>query len=186
MRVQADGDYIQCIEDLFDVGVKKKHKFNDYDVKVYENIRSMVNDIKKQDREHGLSRMVAGYAWKWQTGKGLADHDIKIDGLKMKWNSVTKDWVNSPNAINEIGCIHTVQGYDLNYVGVIVGSEISFNPIERKIVIDKEKYFDKNGKVMPFLAGFQSAGFAIAFICHHFYKKHKAVLENIKFHKIWN
>jgi DUF2075 family protein len=45
-----------------------------------------------------------------------------------------------------VGCIHTTQGYDLNYVGIIFGSEIDYNPITEKIFIKKENYKDKNGK----------------------------------------
>ncbi|MBK8429428.1 MAG: DUF2075 domain-containing protein [Lewinellaceae bacterium] len=49
--------------------------------------------------------------------------DIQIDNIEMKWNSKTTDWVNSDNAINEVGCIHTTQGYDLNYAGIILGTK---------------------------------------------------------------
>lgn len=64
----------------------------------------------------------------------------------MRWNSVTEDWVNSPNAVNEVGCIHTIQGYDLNYAGVIIGPEISYDESKREIVIDRDKYLDFNGR----------------------------------------
>jgi len=56
------------------------------------------------------------------------------------------DWINSDGAINEVGCIHTTQGYDLNYSGVIFGNEISFNPETNEIIVKEENYFDKNGK----------------------------------------
>jgi len=66
--------------------------------------------------------------------------------LKLIWNSTARDWVNSPNAINEVGCIHTVQGYDLNYVGVIVGPEFYYDSLKKKFGVNKEKYFDTNGR----------------------------------------
>ena len=50
------------------------------------------------------------------------------------------------NAVNEIGCIHTLQGYDLNYVGVIIGNEIDYDPIMNKIVINRNNFYDKNVK----------------------------------------
>ena len=71
--------------------------------------------------------------------------DIEIDGIKLIWNSTTQDWVNSKNAINEVGCIHTVQGYDLNYVGVIIGPELSYDDINHKLIIDPKMYMDING-----------------------------------------
>ena len=54
--------------------------------------------------------------------------------------------MNSPNAFNEVGSIHTTQGYDLNYTGVIFGEEIIYNKISNEIEINKDKYFDKYGK----------------------------------------
>ena len=66
---------------------------------------------------------------------------------KLKWNSEKDDWVNSLNAINEVGCIHTTQGYDLNYVGVIIGPELKYDPAFGKIYIDRDNYFDKNGYI---------------------------------------
>lgn len=145
MRISAGEEYINFIDDLFNLKDVSKYKFSDYDFKIHDNIHQMVSDIKEKDKKFGLSRLVAGYAWDWVTRKGKIDHDININGLKLVWNSVPRDWVNSPNAINEVGCIHTVQGYDLNYVGVIIGPELSYDPIKKKLVVDQAKYKDING-----------------------------------------
>ena len=64
----------------------------------------------------------------------------------MQWNSKSDDWVNSENSVEEVGCIHTTQGYDLNYAGIIFGNEIGYDKGKNEIVIYKEKYFDNNGK----------------------------------------
>ena len=89
---------------------------------------------------------MAGYAWPWNTSKGKGDFDIEIEGVRLVWNSTNVDWVNSPNSINEVGCIHTIQGYDLNYVGVIIGPELSYDKESNMLVVDKNKYEDSNGK----------------------------------------
>lgn len=146
MRVEAGEDYIKFIEDMFDLKMSPKPDFSDYDFKIYDDVDQMVKDIKQKNKEHGLSRVVAGYAWPWHTKKKKQDYDIEINGLKLVWNSTAHDWVNSPNAINEVGCIHTVQGYDLNYVGVIIGPELSYDERTNKFVVDKDKYFDVNGR----------------------------------------
>ena len=150
MRVEAGEEYIKFIEDIFDFKIPQKTTFNNYDFKIFDNIEQMINEIKIKDRKHKLSRVVAGYAWPWHTNPGnknkKQNYDIEIDGSKLIWNSTPQDWVNSPNAINEVGCIHTVQGYDLNYVGVIIGPEFAYD-LERKIFkVDKDKYFDTNGR----------------------------------------
>jgi SOS-response transcriptional repressor LexA len=89
--------------------------------------------------------MVAGYAWPWVSNKDTGAYDITIGEEKFRWNSVAQDWVNSKNAINEVGCIHTVQGYDLNYVGLIVGPELSYDIHKKRIIINDEHYHDSNG-----------------------------------------
>ncbi|MDB5204515.1 MAG: hypothetical protein JWP09_543 [Candidatus Taylorbacteria bacterium] len=149
MRVEAGEEYIKFIEDIFDLRKPEKTEFKNYDFKIFDNIVSLVKEIKTKEDEYKLSRVVAGYAWPWHTksgSKSIQKHDIEIDGMKLMWNSTAQDWVNSPNAINEVGCIHTVQGYDLNYVGVIIGPEFSYNPITKKFNVDKSKYFDTNGR----------------------------------------
>lgn len=142
-----DGDeYISFIQNLFDQTQVPRKKFKYYDFKIYDDLRSMVNDIKQRDDELTLSRMVSGYAWPWASKKDSSKHDIEIEEVKLNWNSVNQNWVYSENAINEVGCIHTVQGYDLNYAGVIIGPEISYNPNKKEFVIHAEKYMDINGR----------------------------------------
>lgn len=149
MRVEAGEEYIKFIEDIFDLRIPKTTTFSNYDLKIFDNAEEMVSKIKEKNKNHKLARVVAGYAWPWHTklgSKSIQKYDIEINGLKLIWNSTTRDWVNSANAINEVGCIHTVQGYDLNYVGVIIGPEFYYNPLKKKFGVNKEKYFDTNGR----------------------------------------
>ncbi|NLW15898.1 MAG: Flp pilus assembly complex ATPase component TadA [Erysipelothrix sp.] len=153
MRVKGGNRYIKYINSILEEKEPEKEIFNDYDIKLFDNVDAMINAIKDKDKIHSLSRTVAGYAWKWNTsGKTqneIINHelfDIEIDGSKYVWNSTAEDWVNSPNAINEIGSIHTIQGYDLNFVGVIFGEEITYNPKTQKIEVIKDNYKDAYGK----------------------------------------
>lgn len=146
MRVEGGDDYIQFIDSLLNSVDPLNGYFLNYDLRLFNSINDLIDEIKLRDSEHGLSRVVAGYAWDWRTKKGIEAYDIEIDGLKLVWNSTNTDWVNSRNAINEVGCIHTVQGYDLNYVGVILGPEIDYDFIKNRIIIDKAKYKDISGK----------------------------------------
>ncbi len=146
MRINAGVEYTNFIDDLFDGREIHNYKFEKYDFKIYDSIHEMIQHIKEKDKEFHLCRVVAGYAWNWSTKDGTAEYDIEIDGLKLVWNSIAQDWVNSPNAINEVGCIHTVQGYDLNYAGVIIGPELSYDESTKKLVVDAAKYKDFNGR----------------------------------------
>jgi uncharacterized protein len=149
MRVEAGEEYVKFIEDVFDLKTPKITSFSNYELRIFDDAEKMVQEIKEKDKKHKLARVVAGYAWPWHTkpgSKSSQKYDIEIDGLKLIWNSTARDWVNSPNAINEVGCIHTVQGYDLNYVGVIIGPEFYYDPVQKKFGVDKENYFDINGR----------------------------------------
>jgi uncharacterized protein len=91
--------------------------------------------------------MVAGFAWKWQSrGKEKGLYDIEIGAARMRWNSREADWIASSGALEEVGSVHTVQGYDLNYVGVIIGRDLRFDPEEGRLFVDRASYFDKKGK----------------------------------------
>ena len=90
--------------------------------------------------------MTAGFAWKWETKKHKDAFDIVIEGIPKRWNSTQKDWVNSANAVNEVGCIHTVQGYDLNYGFVILGPDIYYDTDKGAVCVNKANFKDAVAK----------------------------------------
>lgn len=148
-RVKGGNDYVRYIDQLLNCKLdqsSQQFKSKDYEFVLFDTMEEFVKEIKLRDAENGLSRLIAGYSWEWVSNKDKQALDIKIDNTELQWNSVAIDWVNSPNAANEVGCIHTTQGYDLNYAGIIFGNEISYDPNKDEIVILKENYFDKNGK----------------------------------------
>ncbi|MEJ5049759.1 DNA/RNA helicase domain-containing protein [Chryseobacterium culicis] len=149
LRVRGGNNYIKLIHKIFDTPSTlsfEPYKTNDYEFYLFDDLSQMIDKIKKKNELHDLSRMVAGYAWEWVSSKNPEAYDIIIGENQLKWNSVSVDWVNSPNSINEVGCIHTTQGYDLNYTGVIIGPELDYDFVSGKFIIDKQKYKDKNGK----------------------------------------
>jgi len=145
IRVKGGEKYISFIDDLFSGKQSLNPVFENFDFQIYDDVAKLVEDIKRKDSDVGLSRVVAGFAWPW-ISRGQPDiSDIKIGDVELRWNSTTSGWVNSRNAINEVGCIHTVQGYDLNYVGVIVGPELTYDSVRGKLAINADKYEDRNG-----------------------------------------
>ena len=148
-RVKGGNAYVEYIDSLLHDKLKvDSSKFNskEYEFTMFDSLETMIEQIKLRDKESGLSRLIAGYSWEWKSNKDKNAFDIKIDDTQLKWNGTSNDWINSDGAINEVGCIHTTQGYDLNYSGIIFGNEISFNPETKEIIVKEENYFDKNGK----------------------------------------
>jgi len=148
-RVKGGNAYVEYIDSLLHNNLKEGSSiFNskEYEFTLFDSLETMIEQIKLRDKESGLSRLIAGYSWEWKSNKDKDAFDIKIDDVQLKWNGTSNDWINSDGAINEVGCIHTTQGYDLNYSGIIFGNEISFNPETKEIIVNEENYFDKNGK----------------------------------------
>jgi uncharacterized protein len=150
-RVKGGNHYVNYIDNLLKCKLTKSNSiFNlkEYEFILFESIEDIVSEIKARDVENGLSRLVAGYSWPWVTNKKDAkqDYDIEIENTRLKWNSTNVDWVNSINSRDEVGCIHTIQGYDLNYTGVIFGKEITYDKKTNQIKILKDNYHDVNGK----------------------------------------
>jgi len=124
----------------------KKVQIKGYELLLFDHLSDLIHQLNIKEKQFGLCRLVAGYAWSWLSKKDPSLYDIQLDGVSLKWNTKTEDWINSENARNEVGCIHTVQGYDLNYVGIIFGPEITFNTQTGLIEVIKSNYKDRTGK----------------------------------------
>ena len=82
--------------------------------------------FKIKNKEKNKARMVAGYCWKWISGKNTLLKDIVIGNYRATWNlkSDGQSWIIKPDSVSEVGCIHTCQGLEVDYVGVIVGKDL--------------------------------------------------------------
>ena len=154
MRARGGNDYITFVDDLLNIKRQKKEYYvpENYDLVVFDSMKDMYQQLAIKEDKFGLCRLIAGYSWPWLSDPkkkpkpNLEAIDISIDGVDLQWNKTDKDWINSESAFEEVGCIHTTQGYDLNYTGIIFGKEITYNKITKEIEVHKSKYFDKNGK----------------------------------------
>lgn len=146
MRVRAGSDYVGFGKELLKGKVPSPRDFGPYDLRLFEDFDAMHAAIFDREAEFGLSRLVAGYAWEWKSRKDKAAYDIELGSHKMRWNTTAVDWINSKNSLNEVGSIHTVQGYDLNYAGVIIGKDLVFDPSTWETTFNRVRYFDTRGK----------------------------------------
>lgn len=146
MRLRTSEDYVSYVRNVLAGTQTTREVFEDYDLRFFDDVSEMYRELGTCEKEFGLCRMLAGYAWPWLSRRDPERFDIEIDDLKFRWNATAKDWVNSPNAFSEVGSIHTIQGYDLNFAGVIVGPDLVFDPETSEIQIDRTNYFDTKGK----------------------------------------
>jgi DUF2075 family protein len=112
----------------------------DFDFRVFGSPEQLSREIMERNKVRNRARMVAGYCWDWQSRKNpAADVVIPEHLFVMRWN-LTKDgglWIVAPESANEIGCIHTCQGLEVDYIGVIVGPDLVFR--DNRVVVQPER-----------------------------------------------
>ncbi len=99
----------------------------DYDFQIFDDPTALFDRIREKNIPSNKSRMLAGYCWNWVSKKNPDKFDIEFPEFqfKAKWNLESRGsaWIIDPESIADIGCIHTSQGLELDYVGVIIGPD---------------------------------------------------------------
>lgn len=113
---------------------------DDYDFRIFSSPNELFNAIVDKNRKNNKSRVVAGYCWDWVSKNDLTKYDIVFPkyNFKKQWNlnSANTPWLIGQDSVNQIGCIHTCQGLELDYVGVIIGNDLRFTD---KVITDVTK-----------------------------------------------
>ncbi|WP_220464433.1 DUF2075 domain-containing protein [Psychrobacter sp. GP33] len=147
MRVLGGNNYIDFVDKLLtgsnDLSRWESHV---YELKLFRNIHDFIKNMEEKESKYKLCRTISGYSWEWLSKKEPSTPDLVIDGIEFFWNRIDEDWINSTTSITEMGCIHTTQGYDLNYAGIIFGSDIRYNNEAGRIETIATNYYDRNGK----------------------------------------
>lgn len=126
----------------------------EFDFKIFADPNQLREAILKKDEEGHSARVLAGYAWKWTSADEgnpngeVSDVEIPEFEFRMPWNSrkVGTTWAVDQSGIHQVGCIHTSQGLEFDYVGVIVGNDLIFNPETFEYSTDINAYKDTMGK----------------------------------------
>lgn len=131
-RCNGSDGYLSWLNDVLEIEETANYDgFDfDYDFRVVDSPLVLKKLIFDKNNENNKSRIVAGYCWDWISGeKDNTDvHDIVIGDFSMSWNlQKSKTWAIDDDSINEIGCIHTSQGLEFDYVGVIIGEDMRFD-----------------------------------------------------------
>ncbi len=141
-RCNGSGTYIQFIDQLLQrnkESVEIDFTELNYDFRVFDDPNEMREALRQKNEINNRARMVAGYCYDWNVKKGRGDYDIILsNGFKAKWNLANDNiWAVNPNSFDEVGCIHTAQGLEFDYVGVIIGKDLSFDVATGKVVVDQ-------------------------------------------------
>ncbi|MCJ2146292.1 DUF2075 domain-containing protein [Bacillus sp. B19-2] len=143
MRMNANPETMKWIDSF----VEKKilslpTEDSSFELKIFEDAAAFKKAIESKNNKDGLSRIVSTFDYLHKKDKKT--YIVDEEGINMPWNS-TQDkvtWAENPNSIKEVGSIYTVQGFDLNYVGVVLGPSVSYDEDNDELVIDTSKYKD--------------------------------------------
>lgn len=151
-RCNGSDGYLNWIDDVLEL--KNTANFDgfdfDYEIEVVDNPSEMREKILEKNKVNNKSRILAGYCWDWISKENYNNYDIVFPeyNFKMKWNLTSREpWAIGKNSVNEIGCIHTCQGLEFDYVGVIIGEDLRYE--NNRLISD----FNKRAKTDQSLKG---------------------------------
>lgn len=147
MRVKAGRAYVPYIYKIMYQKKVSYKKFKNYEFRLFDSFSQMRERIMEKEKIYGLSRLCAGYAWKWISKEEKEIFDIVIEDEKIKWNSKTEGWLETEECSDEMGSMYTLHGVDLNYAGVVIGKELYLDPETGKIKVDRKSVYDNSIKI---------------------------------------
>ena len=140
-RCNGSAGYRQFLDNL--LGIKETPSTSlegiDYEIKVFDSPRIMKEQLQEKNRINNKSRIVAGYCYEWVSERSPAHYDIWLeDGFKAQWNlRGGQPFAIAETSFEQVGCIHTCQGLEFDYVGVIIGQDLKF--VDGKVITDQSK-----------------------------------------------
>ena len=129
-RCSGSDDYMAWLDETLGVHSDTAHYFSrdKFDFQIFDSPVELHKTIKEKNKINNKSRVVAGYCWDWvsKNQPTLSDITIPEFGYSATWNLTSdgSEWIISPKSVAEVGCIHTCQGLEVDYVGVIVGRDM--------------------------------------------------------------
>jgi uncharacterized protein len=139
-RCNGSDGYLAWLDNTLDIRATANQMLApaDYDFRVFDNPADLHALIDLKNRGNNRSRVVAGYCWRWPSKTDPQAWDIQLPefNYRRRWN-LDKDgslWIVTPGSVEQVGCIHTCQGLELDYVGVIIGPDLAYK--DAKVVTD--------------------------------------------------
>lgn len=140
-RCNGSDHYIQLINNILqnsepvDVDLTEIN----FDIQVFDNPNKWREALRDKNNINNKARMIAGYCYDWDVKHKRGDYDIYLeDGFKAKWNlEGDKIFAINPKSFEEVGCIHTTQGLEFDYVGVLIGKDLRYDENLGTVIADK-------------------------------------------------
>ena len=140
-RCNGSDQYIQLINNILQIGesVDIDIKEFNYDLRVFDDPNELRDALREINKINNKARMVAGYCYDWDVKNGRGDYDIYLENdFKAQWNlEKDKIWAINPKSFEQVGCIHTAQGLEFDYIGVLIGKDMIYDEERGQIITDR-------------------------------------------------
>ena len=131
-RCNGSDGYLAWLDHILQIKDTANYDLNsldyEFEFKVFDTAKQLQESIYEKNKINNKARLVAGYCWKWESKKNPEAFDFKKEefGFDMRWNMTEYGgkWIIEPESVSEIGCIHTAQGLEVDYVGVLIGDDL--------------------------------------------------------------
>lgn len=158
-RCNGSDNYMDWMEQvLYNKEITSVFSPSDFDLQVMDDPQEMYDKLVEIDKKEGqTARIMAGFCWKWSKvldENGDLVKDVRIGNFAMPWessDSIQKlpagyvkwyEWAYRPEGIKQCGCIYTAQGFEFDYAGVIIGPDLKYDTVTKKIITDKSESQD--------------------------------------------
>ncbi len=148
-RCNGSDGYIAFLDNILELRETANNTFEnkDFDFRIFDNAGEMREVLRKFNSIRNKSRMCAGYCYDWNVKNKRGDWDIVIEDFKAKWNLENDNiFAINEESFDQVGCIHTVQGMEFDYVGVIIGNDLIYRDghiCTNKSAISKDDHTSK-------------------------------------------
>ena len=141
-RCNGSDAYIQFIDNLLqrkEESIAVPLSELNYDFRLFDDASQMREALREKNALNNKARMVAGYCYDWNVKNRRGEVDIELPGgFQAKWNLANdKIWAINPRSFEEVGCIHTAQGLEFDYVGVLIGKDLTYDKPSGRILTNK-------------------------------------------------
>ena len=150
-RCNGSDGYLNFLDNLLGIRSTANLSFDyDYEIRLFRSPVKMREALREKNDLNNKSRMIAGYCYEWVTESNPQgdDYDIILeDGFRAKWNFSNSLFAIAPDSFDQVGCIHTTQGPEFDYCGIIIGQDLRYE--DGKVITDpsKEAISDKSSGI---------------------------------------
>lgn len=146
-RCNGSDGYLAFLDDVLGIRETANQSFDttDYDIRVFDSPSEMRETLRAKNTNN-RARMIAGYCYPWNSRNDKTKTDIVLeDGFTAQWNFTTDQFATDPESFEQVGCIHSTQGLEFDYVGIIIGRDLRYE--SARVITDSTKRAKSDGSI---------------------------------------